>query len=53
MRDIASAESNFAPIWAVIVALKLASSPSAAANSFNVFSAAGAVSTIPATSAST
>ena len=47
------AESNLAAIWFVIVVLKLASSPSAAANSFNVLSAPGAASTIPATSAST
>ena len=36
-----------------VVVLKLASSPSAAANSFNVFNAPGAESTTPATCAST
>ena len=36
-----------------VVVLKLASSPKAAANSLSVFNAAGAVSTTPATCAST
>ena len=39
-----SAESGNAAIWLVIVVLKLASSPIAAANSFNVLRAPGAAS---------
>src|SRR6056300_1794380 len=45
--------TNFSPNDVAVVVEKLASSPKAAANSFNVFKAAGAVSTNPATSAST
>ena len=39
----------FVAIWFVIVVLKLASSPSAAANSFNVSNVPGALSVIAAT----
>ena len=40
---------NLVPIELVVVVAKLASSPRAAANSFNVSKAAGALSTMPAT----
>ena len=45
--------TNFSPNEVEIVVAKLASSPKAAANSFNVFKVLGAESTNPDTSAST
>ena len=51
--DRFDAFASFVPILFVTVVEKSASSPSAAASSFKVFSVPGAESTIPATSAST
>ena len=50
--NVPPASGILVPILVVIVVLKFASSPKAAANSFNVFKAAGEESTTKATLAS-